>query len=192
MKIVKVKESAVKLDKSTWDELVNRGDILEDIKNYMWIAASEAFDDQGRPARSWNPRFSPNFAGIVNRLNAGHNPRPQDFEPKPALHDTGRLKNSLQGRVSGNTAEVGTTVHYATRMQEGGPSLITLTSDGKDRLAKWLRKNRTNRFYQESLGWLFGKPSFTVNVQARPFLMITDGDLEEFEKIVASHIESAA
>ena len=192
MKVVKLNEAAIKVDTIRWEELVNRGEILKDISNLMWIKAHEAFDDQGRPARTWNPRFTPNFAGIVNRLNSGHDPRPQDFEPRPALHDSGNLKNSIHPSVHGNVAEVGTTKHYATRMQEGGPSEITLTTDGKDRLAEWLRANRTNRYYQENLGWLFGQPTFTVNVQARPILMVTDDDVKEFEQIVVDHIERAS
>ncbi len=191
LKVAKVSEARVKVDATRWEELLDRKAVLEEIALTMWVKANEAFDDQGRPEGTWSPRFAPNFAGIVNRLNRGLSPRASDFEPKPALHDTGRLKNSLAHRVRGNVAEVGTNVPYATRMQEGGPSEITLTPQGQERLGKWLRKNRSNRYYQENLGWLFGKPSFTVDVQARPFLVVTEEDVAEYAEIVAQHIEAA-
>ena len=191
LKVAKVSEARVKVDATRWEELLDRKAVLQKIAFSMWVKANEAFDEQGRPEGTWPPRFAPNFAGIVNRLNRGLSPRASDFEPKPALHDSGHLQMSLKDAVIGNGAEVGTVKDYATRMQEGGPSEVTLTPQGRKRLGEWLRKNRSNRYYRENLGWLFGKPSFTVDVQARPFLVVTEEDVAEYAEIVAQHIEAA-
>ena len=181
MKVVKVSESKVVA------EVMDEGSVMEEIATAMWVKANEAFEDQGRGGQSWPGRMTPNVAAIVKRLNAGKNPRDQDFEPKIALRDTGHLLNSLTPRWGKNFAEVGTVnADYATKMQEGGPSEIVLTPAGRKRLSTWIRQNRDKG---EEIGWLFGKPKLTINVIPRKFLMVTDDDLAEFSEIVAKHIE---
>ena len=45
MKVAKLSESKVKVGATRWDEIVKRGDVLEDIGFHMWISANEAFDE---------------------------------------------------------------------------------------------------------------------------------------------------
>ena len=167
--------------------------ILTRIGAHMEEVATRAFREQGRPSRSWGPRMTPNVAGIVNSLNAGSEPKQRDLQPSPALISTGHLRRSIKARpVQGNTVEVGTTVPYATLQQEGGPSTITLTPDGRQNLTKFLRRNRTNQSLVENLGWLFQQPTFTVQVRARPFLLVLPSDVEEVEQIVVEELERVA
>lgn len=167
--------------------------ILTRIGAHLEEVATRAFREQGRPSRSWGPRMTPNVAGIVNSLNAGSPPKQKDLQPSPALLSTGNLRRKIRSRpVQGRTVEVGTTVSYATLMQEGGPSTITLTPDGRQNLAKFLRQNRTNQSLVENLGWLFQKPTFTIQVRARPFLLILPSDVEEVEQIVVEELERIA
>ena len=162
------------------DDLLGKQEaILTRIGAHLEEVATRAFREQGRPRRSWGPRMTPNVPGVVNALNKGSEPKQRDLQPSPALIGTGNLRRSIRARaVKGNSVEVGTTVSYATLMQEGGTSIVTLTPDGRQNLVKFLRRNRTNQSLVENLGWLFQKPTFTVNVRARPFLLILPDDID--------------
>ena len=170
-------------------------DILQRIGVYMQGVASRAFGDQGRPAGTWPQRMTPSVPSIVRQLNRGQNPSAKYFKVAPALIDTGTLSRSISPpKVTGRTVEVGSTAPYATKMQEGGTSTITLTPQGQTKLAEWLRGQPVSRRreLQGQLGWLFEQPTFEVTAQARPFLVVTDSDTKEFASIVAEEIQAAA
>ena len=174
-----------------WDLFVER-DILERIGAYMQGVTSRAFVDQGRGA-SWPGRMTPSVPSIVKQLNRGQNPSWKYMRPAPALIDTGTLSRSIDYEVKGRSVEVGTSVPYASKMQEGGSSEITLTGGGRRVLAEWLRGLPRARRKEASanLGWLFRRPSFTVTARARPFLVVTDSDRATFAEIVSEELAAA-
>ena len=170
-------------------------DILQRIGVYMQGVTSRAFGDQGRPAGTWAPRMTPSVPSIVRQLNRGSNPSAKYFKPAPALIDTTTLSRSISPPVvTGRTVEIGSTAPYATQMQDGGTSTITLTSQGRSTLGDWLRglSKTRRRAMSGELGWLFNKPSFDVTARPRPFLIVTSADEKEFASIVADEIQAAA
>ena len=167
-------------------------DILERIGVYMQGVTSRAFLDQGRGGL-WPKRMTPSVPAIVKQLNRGQNPSQKYFKPAPALIDTGTLSRSIAYEVKGRGVEVGSAVPYASKMQEGGSSQITLTKGGRRVLAEWLQglPRARRKKASASLGWLFRRPTFTVTARARPFLMVTDADRDEFAEIVAEELAAA-
>ena len=170
-------------------------DILQRIGTYMQGVTSRAFGDQGRPRGSWNPRMTPSVPSIVRQLNRGDSPSAKYFKSAPALIDTGTLSRSISPpSITGRTVEIGSTAPYASKMQEGGTSTITLTTQGRKTLGEWLRgmSRPRRRAMSAELGWLFRKPSFTVKAQPRPFLVVTPEDEKRFAEIVAEEIKATA
>jgi|LSQX01.1.fsa_nt_gb phage virion morphogenesis protein len=84
------------------------------------------------------------------------------------LQDTGRLKNSITRLYDDTSAVVGTNVIYAGIHQFGGTI--------KPKRAKALRFN--GRFVKK------------VEMPARPFLQLDEGDFEEIEKVGERYLQS--
>lgn len=143
-----------------------------------------AFKRQRLGSKPWASRMTPNVPGIVGDLNAGRRPPARRFDPRPALVDTGRLRQSITFEVSGNKVTVGTPLKYASIQQSGGKQRVTLTATGRSNLVAYLRQNRD---LTEELGWLFRKPSFEVEVRARPFIGVEDDTLEEIAEILEDY-----
>ncbi len=169
------------------EQLEDTRGVLDGIGALMQQKATEAFRRQGRGQELWRPRGVPNVAGIVGDLNRGGFPKARRFDPRPALVDTGRLRNSITWKVAadGQSVTVGTSVPYAVRHNEGLPSEVTLTPAGREQLSRWLRRDRRAR--DLGLGWLFSQPTFTVRVPERRFLEVTREDRDE----VVAEVERA-
>ncbi len=134
----------------------------------------------GKP---WPARMVPNVAGVVADLNKNGNPKSRRFDARPAVVDTGKLRNSLSWSTEGGVLRVGTNVSYASTHNEGGSTTHTLTPVGRRKLAMWLRRDRRRRVH--GLGWLFGKPSFTVKARKRPFVEIGPAQ----RRTIREHVE---
>jgi len=171
------------------DKLQRPREVMEAIGALMQGRAVAAFRQQRRGSKAWAPRMVPNVPGIVRDLNAGGFPKSRRFEPRPAVVDTGLLRNSITWAVgaNGRSVTVGTTVPYAATQNEGGSSDVTLTSGGRRQLTLWLRRDESAR--ELGIGWLFSKPTFTVNVRARPFLVIDRDDRRMIIREVEREIE---
>ena len=87
------------------------------------------------------------------------------------LSDKGRLKNSISYQASANRVEIGTNVKYAHVHQDGME--ITVKN------AKFLR-------FQVGGGWARKKK---VTIPKRPFLGVSDDDMEEIDGTVLDHIK---
>ena len=162
--------------------------VLDSIGAYLTSQTQRAFRDQSRGGDSWPGRMNPNVPGIVRDMNAGKNPPKRRFRSKPALSDTGRLRQSITWKVRGHrTVVVGSALPYAATHQLGGISEVVLSSTGRSNLAEWLREKK-NKKYRKELGWLFSVPRFMVKVRARPFLAVTAKDEREIQELVDSHL----
>lgn len=163
--------------------------VLEQAGAYLTSRSQAAFREQGRGADRWPARMNPNVPGIVSDLNRGAAVPSRRFEGRPALTDTGRLRQSITWRVRGRREVlVGTTLPYAQTHQQGLPSEVALTSAGKRNLYEFLRERRD---LGPVLGWLFNRPRFMVQVRPRPFLAVLDEDLEVIQELLDEHLEAA-
>lgn len=87
------------------------------------------------------------------------------------LSDKGRLKNSISYQASATGVEEGTNVKYAHVHQDG--------MEIKAKNAKFLR-------FQIGGGWA---RKVKVTIPKRPFLGISDDDMEEIDGTILDHIE---
>ncbi len=157
------------------------------------------------PPMPWAPRRVPNVPGVLADLAAGSTPKSRRFVDRPALIDTGRLRDSIAWRPIGrDKIEVGTVVPYADLHQQGGVTTVTVTQKMKDALAKWLKKSvkAYRRFaergggdqsevnaevadYRRSFGWIFSaKGSVQFRVRPRPFITFGDLDLKKLHELL--------
>ena len=152
-----------------------RADALDSVGALLVARFQKSWRLQASPSgESWGERMTPNVPGIVKDLNAGGNPKARRFTPGQALVDTGQLRRSITFQVSGDKVKVGTTTSYAAIHNEGGESTVTLTGLGREKLKLWLRRERKGARDPDklSLGWLFSRPTFSINVRKRTFIEI--------------------
>lgn len=136
-----------------------------------------AFRTQGR-GKPWAPRRVPNYPGALRDLEGGPNIKGRRFDERPALIDTGRLRDSIAWRFLGPARiEGGTTVPYASLQQLGGISTVRITETMRANLAKWLkRRGKKDPEARRSWGWLFNRKGGGIRteqlfrVTARPFV----------------------
>ena len=93
------------------------------------------------------------------------------------LTDTARLKNSINARAQADGVEVGTNLIYAGVMQG---------DDGKDVTIKAKRKKYLR--FRSGGSWAMKK---AVTIPARPFIGISQADVEEIREILNDRIEEA-
>jgi phage gpG-like protein len=178
------------------------GDLLPIVGEILAERARDSFRLQRRGSRVWSARGIPNVAGIVSDLNAGRAPKPNRFQSRPALVDTGRLRDSIRARVAtGGAVQIFTTVRYGRVHQEGGISKIALTASGRKTFAAQLRKQRAmlkrgtggagalaKAGTLASLGWLFARPKVSIKIRKRPFLLLDGADAREVERRLVAHV----
>jgi len=143
--------------------------------------SQNAFKKQRLGRTPWPPRHVPNVAGIVSDLNRGAKPPSRRFQPRPALVDTGRLRNSLGMQVGIDAVNVGTDVKYAKDHEQGKTVTIKLTKAGKSGLKVFLKKRPE---LGDSLGFLFKKSTFKVKLRKRPIVEADNDDLNRMVELV--------
>lgn len=183
--LVEIDEEGIRGTRSALDRL---RPALRQVGIYLESQAQSAFREQGRGSRRWPPRMAPNVPGIVRDLNKGGAVKQRRFRPRPALVDTGRLRQSIRSRLQGRTLIVGTALDYGRTHQEGGTSVVELTQRGRDRLTTFLRKRTDLR---ERLGFLFTQPRLEVSVRKRPFMTVEDEDGPVIRRILEAHLTGA-
>jgi phage gpG-like protein len=157
--------------------LENLDGVLNGIGAMLTGRTQSAFRSQGRSGQ-WPERSTPNIAGVLRDLEAGGAPKTRRWDDRPALQDTGRLKGSWSWRIVANDAvEVGTTVPYARKHQEGGAETLSVTAAMKQRLAKWLKRRKDER--AESLRWLLDVDQVDIKIPQRVMLEITPQDKQD-------------
>lgn len=199
-------EEAIRLARS---RLKNPSKLMKQIGVTLLRESQLAFERQAFGDIDWPPRYpndpAPyvNYAGVVSDLSRGASIKDRRFQNRPALLDTGRLKNSLSPstgmRLQGAyIVEVGSNLPYATTQHAGGETKQPVTQAMKKRLADYMKKQRgaiksarkrstplTKRQAGTSkLGFLFGINELVTNVAPRPFVGITDDAGSDIDELV--------
>ena len=172
----------------------------------LGVAASQkAFRMQALGDIKWERRYPKqappkfNIAGALMDWKGGRaNPKPNRFQDRPALIDTGTMKDKLSYTVSGPLAvKWGSPQEYAALHQEGGEVTIPYDDATAKRISEWLYKKapqkgkmftgvlRTNRQptghsgtkkrneYAKHVRPLINSRVWEQNIIARPFVGVT-------------------
>lgn len=162
-------------------------EILDGLGAVLTGRFQDAFREQRTPGGSpWPARMVPNVAGIVLDLNNDSTPKSRRFDARPAGRDTGKLVNSLTWKATSASVVIGSALPYASRVNNGGKSTLSLSGVGRRRLAIWLRSLPREERRELGLGWLFSKPTFEVNARKRTFVKLGPPE----RKIARDHVEA--
>lgn len=169
---------------------------LKQIGALMVSESQQAFKAQKFGKDSWEARAPINVYGIIADFAEGKKKPPdRRFERRPALRDTGRLAASIAFQViSDDTVEVGTNLEYASVHQAGGRiESKKITPSVRKALWAWLKKQ--GRELKSELGFLLNKKfenkTLVGEVQARPFIGVTQQTIEDVKEAVGVYIMEA-
>ena len=171
-----------------WEKaLANPQKALKQIGVLMVAESQASFRDQQFGRKKWKGRAPVNVYGIIADFSKGSTPPKRRFQTRPALVDTGRLKGSIDYKVSGVTVEVGTNLDYASVHQFGGEiESEKITKSVQQSLYKWLKPK--DKGLKESLGWILNKKftgeTLKGQVEARQFVGITKQTIEDVHEVV--------
>lgn len=144
----------------------HRAPLMRILANDMEDAVQENFAQQGRPEwMGWSPRYAKRRG------------------PGQILQRSGRLASSIVSYSDNDTAMAGTNVIYAAVHQSGGKISIPARSQqayykqSKDGSVgnQFVKKSKSNYSEWNTI------PSYTINMPARPFLHLTESDVEGME-----------
>jgi phage virion morphogenesis protein len=156
--------------------LGNTGPAMRRIKDVMLDAVEQNFEEEGRP--KWVD-LAPSTKAARARKGKW---------PGPILQVSGRLASSIVGDSDKDSATVGSNLEYAAIQQFGGTIVqhahtrwvnFHIDKEGRSRFAKRSKAN----FAQAVT---FGQRSITI--PARPFLDLTDSDLEEMLIVLGEYL----
>ena len=168
------------------DRIANLRPLLTEIGVTLTAKSQESFRKQSYGRSKWAGRMTPNVPGIVGDLNRNMNPPKRRFQPRPALVDTGKLRQSISFQVGSKDVVIGTNLEYAAQQQMGGVSKVRLLKSSRKALSELLRKRPELR---KSLGWLFSKPEFEVKIRPRRFVGYDNEDRESVRELIGKHLE---
>ena len=185
-------EKGAKLER--WERnFQNPRNALKQIGALMVAESREAFREQKHGRDRWKPRSDVNVFGIIKDFAGGATAPPaRRFERRPALSDTGRLKQSIAFKVFGRSVvEVGTNLPYAKVHQEGGAvKSEKITKGVQEALWKWLKKK--DKTLKRRLGFLLNKKFrgkfLEGEVPKRPFVGITKQTRADVLEVVGLRI----
>lgn len=128
----------------------------------------------------WPARRVPNVLGIISDLEAGRSIQAKRFEARPALVDTGALRDSIRFTVAGTSVTLLSSMPYASLHEKGGTITRTVPRSILPGLAQFLKSQPEHR---SSLGWLFyyakKRKAIKSTIPARPFLAPTPRDIAD-------------
>ncbi|RLB44673.1 MAG: hypothetical protein DRH30_00915 [Deltaproteobacteria bacterium] len=173
--------------------------ILQQTAAILVAGAREAFLEGGRqPEGKWPDRAVPNIAGIFSDFSGGRPaPLSRRFETGQTLVDTGRLRQSVQDPQNAEIdlasllVSLRSNLPYASKQQDGATDELigVVTQEFQDWLARFLKSN-PDKMKDDAggLGWLLNKTmldkEIRIDIPARPFLEITDQDIEDIEDMI--------
>jgi phage gpG-like protein len=162
------------------ERVSNLRPVLTRIGATMLSASQMAFQEQKYGGENWPARYESNWRGInvAGALSDLLRDRPikaRRFDQRPALVDTGNLRNSLTFAIKSDTAvEVGTVVKYAATHQFGMESVQPVTEVARKRLVKEYRRFKKmggGKFKAiKTLGFLHSVDTLRTQIAARPFV----------------------
>lgn len=160
--------------------LMRPNDLLVGAGLYMKGVTQAAFRAQGRPGvPTWKDRDVPNVVGIIEDIKAGRTPPERRWESRPANIDTGALRQSVTFEVVGTTTvQVGSWLPYASKVQAGGESSISIPDSLAGEIRRYIRSRRGGRrkALQLRLKKALRIGAFNFTKPPRPFLMVTKDD----------------
>lgn len=141
-----------------------------------------------RGGTGWAPRMNPNIPAILTALGEGSSGwRSRWGQSTPALRGTGRLGQSITGRVDvpGKAVEWGTNVEYAGTHQEGGS--VTLPGAGRQSPNPKVRPNlvkllKSKPELKGDLSFLFGMNTVTFKIRKRPVVELTPAIMADVKR----------
>lgn len=185
----------------TWWKGPGKGVVINRLGTITMVNVEHAFKNQGRGGE-WPPRYAPNVAGIIRRLNKQEDPRATDFVEMPALLDSGALKNSFEKKVdllepsTLGYVKIHSTSPHAYRMERGLIDRLKLEPVGRRHLAMWLKglSDEDRKLYRADIGWLLNKKKkrkkYRVKPQKRVMLRMNTADVDELRRYVEYTIRS--
>lgn len=146
--------------------------------SYLVDKARQSFRDQKSPlGAAWPARHAPSYANVVAGLSRGILKLSWLTETRPALVQSGTLRDSVTYRVIGpKSVEVTSGLPYARLQHDGGTNTLPVTETVKSNLAAILKVSPIlgHGFLRPTLGFLFRKTELTVDVPARPWTGVSD------------------
>lgn len=140
--------------------------VMNEIAGEMLYAVERNFDEEGRP--KW-PKLKPST--LAQRAKEGK-------EGGKILQRSGRLAASITKYSDGNQAIVGTNVVYAAIHQMGGEIPAREITP----------KNKEALFWPGALHPVKKVKFPGAKIPARPFLQLTDGDMDNIKDILRRYI----
>ena len=185
---------------STWWKGIGRETVVKHLGKMTMDTVETAFKRQGKQGE-WPPRYAPNIAGIIRRLNKQEDPKDTDFIVMPALIDSGALRNSFHtitfmGSDSPSRVHVFSTSPYAYNMQNGIVDRLKLSPIGRRHLALWLKglSKDDRKIYREDIGFLLNKKlkrkRYKIRPNKRNMLSIDEMDRLELGMYIRKNIEA--
>ena len=135
-----------------------------------------AFAAQKYDGVSWIARAVPNMPGIIRDLTGGPSIQQGRFESRPALVDSGWMRDSLNYRIiDKGTVEIYTEAEYAGLHMTGGPWEMRISPVAKKNLRHILKQTKGQRsgpFWEHRgiLSFLAIADSISGEVPPRPFM----------------------
>lgn len=174
--------------------------LMDAVGTILLDTSIEAFDKREWDGSPWPRRypnqnpFVVNVAGLVSDMENGPTDRDRR-NPGTVMQDTGNLLGSLTFRVLNSTSvEMGTTVEYASRLQQGTPSSQAITETVKDNLETWLNNQDDPEELGDAVGWLFNVDQLVTTPHPRQFVptqgTLPKQTLEDIVKTATAFIES--
>lgn len=161
--------------------LKERTPLMKQISGIMLDNVHQNFESEGRP--HW---VSLADQTITDRRNKG-------YWPGKILQRTGQLLKSVTAKYDNDSAQVGTNKNYAALHQFGGTINQAARSSiyTQSRYLKGKRKGKFKKVSNEKR--VFGK-GFTfsarsINVPARPFLVLSDEGMSEIKQAIVNYIK---
>lgn len=154
--------------------------VMREIAHCVRLATEKNFDTEGaRLGQRWKPSKRALKQGGKKRSGK-------------TLQDTGRLVKSITSKVGRDYAVVGTNVEYGPIHQFGG----TIRQDAQSRLQPFRVNMKTGRSRFSSRKkanfeqWT-SRPSYEIDMPARPFLGLNDQDINDMGDIIRTAIQNA-
>jgi len=195
-------EVEVKIEQNDTVKLPFKGRRL---KNLLMIAGEElvkiserAFELQEWDGKRWPERSVPNLPGVLRDLERGPSIQQKRFESRPALVDTGFLKDSIEYALVGNdTLRIYSSEKYAQLHQEGGEWSMPVTETAKRNLRNVLAiaaEGSKPDEYRSALAWLAMPSTKSIGgeVPARPFLGFPRTTNQVINTVINLALKSAA
>lgn len=141
--------------------------LLEDVKGRLLLSVQQNFTAGGRP-KAWTPLAR---STLANRRGTSAR----------ILRDTGRLQNSITGRIANRSIIVGTHAPYGRLHQEGGTVNVPALRPRTARVLRWVTA-------QGQVVYARSTKAHSVRIPARPYLLLQESDRAYITAAIGRHL----